>query len=209
MATPVLNLRYNITNVVASSFPGASYTLLGNVFDESGNFNGTNVALNDEVFDFNGGRYRILNFISQSSSTLHIDVDNFHSDGLPTTGNGVIFRPSQHFDLPIPTRQANFISEYLQNFIQNQAIQDLDKQIFTQNTFIDEFTLTGTDITNGYVALSNVPNLTKPIVVQPRGGTVQIYSTDFSISGSHLVWSGTFASTVQSGDVLVITYYPQ
>ena len=49
MATPVFNMRYNITAVDASVFGGADYKLTGFVFDESNNFDGDDAAVGDVI----------------------------------------------------------------------------------------------------------------------------------------------------------------
>lgn len=205
MATPVLNLRYNIVSVTGS---GPNYTLDGFVFDESATFNGTDVAVGDEIFDAIGNRYRISSFSVQTASHLTVVVNDYRTDGMPNTGNGVIFHPSTNYALPVPSRQTNQVSEYLNNFITDQAIQQIDQKIFETNTFMDAFTLSGTDITNGYVTLSQNPTISKPITIQVVGGSLQEYPTDFSIvSNNRATWLGSFAATVVAGDRLLAMYY--
>lgn len=207
MANPVFNLRFNITTQEASTFPGADYKLTGFVFDESANFDGTDAAVSDHVFDFNGNRYRILNFVTQTSTQLSVDVEDYRSDGIPSTGNGVICRTTTNFGFAIPSRSSNNISEYLKEYIRDQSVQEIDEKIYKTNTFIDKLTVSNTDITNGYIVLSNVPVTNKQITVQVIGGPLQTYSTDFTISGNQLTWVGDFASTVLVGDVLLVTYF--
>ena len=183
MATPVLNLRYNILSISGSS---PNFTLDGLVFDETGNFNGTNAAVNDEIFDFNGNRYRIASFTTQTTSHITCVVNDYRLDGTPSTGNGVIFRPSTNFKFPVSSRQTNQVSEYLNNFIIDQAIQQIDAALQATTgaigiPVVEAITLTGTNITNKYVDLAHVPIVPSNTEVDLIGGSAQQYSLDFTV----------------------------
>lgn len=74
------------------------------------------------------------------------------------------------------------------------------------------FTLTSTDITNGYVDLTGVPKLKESTIVQPEGGPVQFYTDDYTIitDGSEdkrLNWNGLgMDGVLEVGDKLRILY---
>ena len=72
---------------------------------------------------------------------------------------------------------------------------------------VEKKTLTGADITNKTVTLSQTPTtlaLTRLIVIT---GLEQDYGTDFTVSGTTLSWNGLgLESLLASGDKLVIVY---
>lgn len=55
---------------------------------------------------------------------------------------------------------------------------------------VDYITLTGTDITNKYVTLTNPPLSPSKVMLDIIGGTSQEYAVDFQVSGSNLDWNG-------------------
>lgn len=72
----------------------------------------------------------------------------------------------------------------------------------------EDFTLTGTDITNKYVTLSFAPSPANETSVDVIGGIKQDYSVDFTVSGSQLSWNSLgLEALLSSGDKLVITYF--
>lgn len=76
--------------------------------------------------------------------------------------------------------------------------------------FINEFTLSPTDIANGYVTLSPAPANPTQVVLTPIGGPMQSYGTDYTVSGSQLIFGTALApggsSALVSGDQLVVQY---
>ena len=205
MATPVFNMRYNITAVDASVFGGADYKLTGFVFDESNNFDGDDAAVGDVIYDFNGNKYLILNFVSQSPTSIEVDVEDLDSQ-IPNTGSGVVSRPSTNFKFAVGSRQTNGVSEFVNQYIDSTTLQQIDSKIYNTNTFVEERTVTSTDISNGYLVLNDVPSPSKVVTVQVVGGPIQSTS-DFSIvSGDRLTWSGDFAATIEENDMLIISY---
>jgi hypothetical protein len=80
-------------------------------------------------------------------------------------------------------------------------------RVISGDTKTQKITLTGTDITNKYVTLTEsplTPSLTRLIVI---GGIEQKYSTDFTVSTNQLNWNGlTLDGVLESGDELIIVY---
>lgn len=75
------------------------------------------------------------------------------------------------------------------------------------NYMVNVFTLTPTDITNGFVVLSQAPTTPADTALTVIDGPMQDYGTDFTVSGSHLSWSGLFLDGVLvSGDQLIVQF---
>ncbi len=74
--------------------------------------------------------------------------------------------------------------------------------------FVNEFTLSPTDITNKFVTLTSAPVNPTLTILNVIGGPVQEYGTDFTVSGSTLTWSGLFLDGVlSSSDILLVQTY--
>ncbi len=72
---------------------------------------------------------------------------------------------------------------------------------------VNTFTLSPTDISNGFVTLGSAPTAPTLTVLAVIGGPVQSYGDDFTVSGSTLSWSGLFLDGVlTSSDKLIIQY---
>lgn len=67
------------------------------------------------------------------------------------------------------------------------------------------FTLTGTDITNQFVTLSNTPTAGS-IRAFPKGGPEGVLTDDFTVAGAVLTFAGDFATLLASGDKLIVQY---
>jgi hypothetical protein len=72
--------------------------------------------------------------------------------------------------------------------------------------YVNTYTLSGTDITNGYVTLSSTPDTLSNTVLTVIGGPMQSYGSDYTVSGTQLTWIGNLATTIASGDKLVVQY---
>lgn len=73
--------------------------------------------------------------------------------------------------------------------------------------YVDTFTLTGTDITNGYVTLTGSPTVPASTALTVIGGPMQDYGADFTVTGSQLSWTGLFLDGVLvAGDKLVVQF---
>lgn len=73
---------------------------------------------------------------------------------------------------------------------------------------VNEFVLSPTDISNGFVTLSSAPANPTLTILTVIGGPMQQYTTDFSVSGDVLSWSGLFLDGVLiSGDNLIVQFY--
>lgn len=72
---------------------------------------------------------------------------------------------------------------------------------------VNVFTLTPTDISNGFVVLSQAPTTPSDTALTVIDGPMQEYGNDFTVSGSHLSWSGLFLDGVLvSGDELIVQF---
>jgi hypothetical protein len=71
--------------------------------------------------------------------------------------------------------------------------------------YFQVFTLTGTDITNGFVTLSNTP-VANSVSVVPKGGLEQEPAVDFSVAGAVVTFAGDLVTILASGDKLMIKY---
>jgi len=73
---------------------------------------------------------------------------------------------------------------------------------------VNEFLLSPTDITNKFVTLTSAPLNPTLTILEVIGGPVQQYTTDFTVSGSTLSWSGLFLDGVLiAGDTITIQFY--
>jgi hypothetical protein len=86
--------------------------------------------------------------------------------------------------------------------IQNQ-INTLSSGTYKVNLF----TLSSTDITNGYVTLSTAPITAANTILTVIGGPMQDYSIDYTVSGTQLSWSGLgLDGILTAGDKLVVQF---
>ncbi len=72
--------------------------------------------------------------------------------------------------------------------------------------YANYFTLDSTDISNGFVTLSNLPVEVSAVALDVIGGGPQFYNTDYTVAGQKLTWIGSLASRLAVGDVLRVTY---
>ncbi len=69
------------------------------------------------------------------------------------------------------------------------------------------FTLSPTDISNGYVTLGHNPANPTATLCDIVGNTSQLYSTDFTVTGNQLMWTGLgMQSILFSGSQLRVSY---
>jgi hypothetical protein len=72
---------------------------------------------------------------------------------------------------------------------------------------VELFTLTGTDITNGYVTLSTTPVTPNATILLVASGPNQFYGVDFTVSGNQLSWTGLALNGIlASGDQLTVIH---
>lgn len=77
---------------------------------------------------------------------------------------------------------------------------------------VEYFTLTESDSTNQYVALSGTPSISNNVALDIISGSAQIYSDgsgDFGIDGTRVVWDSTSFSLnglLSTGDKLRVIY---
>lgn len=74
-------------------------------------------------------------------------------------------------------------------------------------TYVQRFTLSGTDISNKFVNLSLAPSDAQGVILTVIGGPQQDYLVDYSVTGSQVSWSSLGLDGVLStGDKIVIQY---
>lgn len=69
----------------------------------------------------------------------------------------------------------------------------------------ETITLTGTDITNGYIDLAQTP-IAESLHVTPKGGLLQDQGTDYTLSTNRITFTGDLATVLAAGDILLIKY---
>ncbi|MEM4385830.1 MAG: hypothetical protein QXD03_04720 [Candidatus Anstonellales archaeon] len=73
---------------------------------------------------------------------------------------------------------------YLQSYVNSTISNNVDE------TVVDVFTLTSTDISNKYVTLSKSPAYPTKVILEVKGAPSQFYGDDYVVSGSQLSWNG-------------------
>lgn len=72
---------------------------------------------------------------------------------------------------------------------------------------VDKYTLSGTDISNGFVTLTTAPATPSKTRLDVIGGPTQDYGVDFSVSGTTLTWTSLgLDGVLVSGDKLIVQY---
>lgn len=72
---------------------------------------------------------------------------------------------------------------------------------------VENFTLNGTDISNGYVTLSSTPSDATKISFGVSTGPNQVYSVDYTLIGANIDWNGLgLDGVLSSGDTITIIY---
>ncbi len=73
---------------------------------------------------------------------------------------------------------------------------------------VEEFVLTGTNITNKYITLSNVPTTSTKVMIFINGGLKGQLNTDYHIVGNQINWNGDlWDGVLTSSDILTILYW--
>lgn len=70
---------------------------------------------------------------------------------------------------------------------------------------IEQFTLSGSDISNGFITLSGTPALVSTIALD-WNGVDQYYSTDYTLSLNIINFSGSLLANIGVGDKLKVSY---
>jgi hypothetical protein len=77
-------------------------------------------------------------------------------------------------------------------------------------SYVEQFTLTGTDITNKYVTLAQVPDTATNVVLLIAGAPAQFYGDDYQMDGTNtdqLTWDSLgLDGVLVSGDKLTVMY---
>lgn len=73
---------------------------------------------------------------------------------------------------------------------------------------VEQHTVSGADITNGYVVLGNIPAFPSQTFLSIAGYVNQNYGTDYTVAGNHLTWLTTnpddLGNLIQAGDLLTV-----
>lgn len=73
--------------------------------------------------------------------------------------------------------------------------------------YVELFTLNGTDITNGYVTLSETPGVASETTLMVKDAPNMFYGDDFSVSSNQLTWTGLgLDGILASGDKITVIY---
>lgn len=72
---------------------------------------------------------------------------------------------------------------------------------------VENFTLSNTDITNGYVTLSSTPADPTKVALLVDSGPSQVYSVDWTVIGSTIDWNGLGLDGIfEAGDYITVIY---
>src|SRR5271166_5955351 len=210
----------------------ASDTVDPNVFnfdgtfnDNEGVYNGLNATIGDViVLDTSSteagtvSRYSIQSFTNQTFSDIagtmkYLDDPPAIDPSGSTGGIGIIGTPAPRTGMPwLSASDTQGYPIKLVEFCQNaDNFLVEDPNLNTQTS--DTFTLTSTDITNGYVELSEVPTPASSVILEIQGAPPQAYGVDYTIvndgSGSpqRLSWNLLRLSGILSaGDKIIARY---
>lgn len=69
------------------------------------------------------------------------------------------------------------------------------------------FTLSGTDISNGFITLAHTPFVAANVHLFVVGGENQVYTDDYTVSGAVLTFAAPLAAILAAGMQLVVNYY--
>jgi len=179
-------------------FDGSTWILIGPGTGGGGTGTVTSVGLSaDPIFSVSGSPVTTAGTLSFA---LNSESANSVLAG-PTSGSGVpTFRSLVAGDIPSisESQVINLVSDLATINSQILALQ-------SSTYYVNEFTLAGSDVSNGYVTLTKAPVHPTLTVMSVIGGPVQTYGVDYSISGTTLTWSGTFLDgTLVAGDILVV-----
>lgn len=78
----------------------------------------------------------------------------------------------------------------------------------SSNYTVNKFTLSPTDISNGFVTLTSTPTTLSDTILDVVGGVMQDYSVDFIVTGNVLSWNGLGLAAIPlvSGDKLIVQF---
>jgi hypothetical protein len=70
------------------------------------------------------------------------------------------------------------------------------------------YTLTPTDIANGYAVMSSTPSAPTLALLTVIGGPMQQYGPDYVVSGNHVSWAAeSLQGVLVAGDVIIMESY--
>ena len=73
---------------------------------------------------------------------------------------------------------------------------------------VNVFTLSGGNMTDKFVTLTGTPTVPSGTILNIVGGVIQSYSTDFTVIGNQLSWSGLALDGILSiNDKLIVQFY--
>lgn len=124
----------------------------------------------------------------------------FSVSASPVTSAGTI-------DLTLKVQPA---TEVLAGPISGSSAQPMFRSLVLTDlpTFVYEYTLNTTDISNNYITLPQAPEDPSLTLLNVVGGPMQLYTIDYTVSGSQLFWFGLgLQGVLVAGDILIVQGY--
>mgnify|MGYP003337236363 CR=1 FL=1 len=153
----------------------------------------------DDIADGESGYVARMGLFGQFDTTAFSVNDQLYSDGsgnLTTTALG----PKIGLVLEVSATDGK-----IHMYVHTTAAVGGADGYNTLNT-----TLTGTDVSNGFILLPTSPSIPSATVVSIRGGVTQVYGEDYTVSGNTLTFistsAGDLGNLISSGDILTILY---
>jgi len=70
---------------------------------------------------------------------------------------------------------------------------------------VEQFTLTGTNITNGYITVAVIPEQAVTVQVD-WNGICQYSPVDYTVSGANIVFNNSLLALMVAGDLVKVSY---
>jgi len=203
MPAPLFNGRYLIFGSVVGGT--ADFIVNGLFTDETSTFIAANVSAGDKFYDARGKKFTII-FVN-TTSPLNCDVGDDEAAGAPVNP-GSIYRPSDTVTgIPLPTREANGITEFLKLHMLHHALDGADvggSGVIWQR---DTFAIASGDLIAEKLTLTATPADADSVRVDVAGAADQIEGDDYIISGNEIQWTGLgLASLLSVGNRVEISY---
>jgi hypothetical protein len=195
MPLPFFNGRYQIFSSTATG--SADYQTTGLFFDETSNFNASDIEVGDFIVDANGWLYEIA--LIDNISPVVLDLIDTEAHGAPFNGAGVVTRRTTNNRLYVPTRISNSITEFLKEHIRNISLSNTDdignKTIQGLSGFASHELDGSNNDVNSFIEWDSTDN-THYHRVEPKVDTQDL---DIKIG---FQFPSTFSSLVESGTAL-------
>jgi N-acetylneuraminic acid mutarotase len=111
--------------------PGA-FKVIGYFYDNTSEFTGNNIELNDIVVDEAGTLFKVTAYPVSEPINVTLYVDNIDPDisGAPIVGNANVSRSTSNFGLFVTTTEQNWVSEYVINKLRNYNTKSMDQILY-------------------------------------------------------------------------------